>query len=122
RLAFIAARYLRTRRDGMPPLTPIEAQLLDALRHEGLSPMTQFGIGRFRVDFAFPSRGLAVEADGRPWHDAERDAARDAHLRNLGWEVLRFSGSEIHRDASRIAKGVADVLENRNNSVTYSEL
>lgn len=123
RLIYIAERYLRNERpDGLPPLTPIEVRLLTAMRDSSLTPEVQFGIGRYRVDFAFPGQRLAIEADGRAWHDAERDAARDAHLETLGWQTLRFTGSEIYRDAQGVTDRIIRALEDRADTVSYTEL
>lgn len=123
RLVYLAERYLRNERaDGLPPLTPIEVRLLSAMRDRSLTPNVQFGIGRYRVDFAFPGHRLAVEADGRAWHDAERDASRDAHLETLGWKTLRFTGSEIFRDAQGATDRIVSALEERADIVVYTEL
>ena len=109
--------------DGLPPLTPIEHQLLSALRERGLDPQVQYGIDRFRVDFAFPEVRLAVEADGRDWHDAQRDTARDRRLRSFGWDVIRFTGSRIFREASIVAAEVAEAVANRRrDGLVYSEI
>lgn len=69
---------------------------------------------RIRLDFAVvgSARQVAVECDGFDFHDrtpdqATRDKARDRGMRRAGWDVLRFTGQEIHRDA---AKCVAEVL------------
>jgi DNA helicase II / ATP-dependent DNA helicase PcrA len=113
RMLYIAERYLRASHDGLPPLTPIEAALHEAMRAISLMPVPQYGIGTYRVDFAFPDRRLAVEADGRAWHDAQRDAARDEHLHRLGWEVLRLPGSEIHRNPAAAADRVRSALLRR---------
>jgi superfamily I DNA/RNA helicase/very-short-patch-repair endonuclease len=108
RFRYVVERYAARRvDDGLPPLTPIEDRLLRAMREHGLRPLVQHGIGPFRVDFALPERRLAIEADGREWHDAVRDRRRDEELAALGWEVLRFSGSDIHRAADRCADTVA---------------
>ncbi|MCI4371082.1 MAG: endonuclease domain-containing protein [Thermoplasmata archaeon] len=45
-------------------MSPIEATLYDAMRREGLSPIPQYYIQGYYVDFAFPDVGIAVEADG----------------------------------------------------------
>ena len=104
-------------------MTPIEHQLLLALREVGLEPQVQYGIDRFRVDFAFPEVRLAVEADGRAWHDADRDASRDRKLRSLGWEVVRFTGSRIHWESGAIAEELAArVSERRREGLTFSEV
>ena len=120
RLRHVAMHYLRT--GGDQPLTPIESMLLDAMVDAGLTPQTQYGIGPYRVDFAFPSHRLTIEADGRGWHDAVRDAVRDAHLAQMGWDVTRFSGSQIYRDAPGCARAVESTLARRGQSLVYSEL
>ncbi len=47
--------------------------------------------------------GLFVECDGHDYHErtkeqAARDRKRDRDFQSLGFNVLRFTGSEIHRD------------------------
>jgi len=121
RLHFIARRYHRqSSEDGLPPLTPIEGQLLTAMKSAGLMPQVQYGIDRFRVDFAFVPERLVVEADGRAWHDAERDAARDAHLMTLGWTTIRFTGSQIYRDVDTVIADVVEVLATQAASLRYT--
>jgi DNA helicase-2/ATP-dependent DNA helicase PcrA len=100
RLRFVSDRFtLGPGTDGLSPMTPIEVILYRAMRERGLAPVAQYGIGRYRVDFAFPDVRLVVECDGRPWHDPDRDRERDSALRRKGWEPLHFTGSEITRDA-----------------------
>lgn len=104
RLRHLAARYrLGPMPDGLPPMTPIERTLCEAMRARGLQPIAQYGIDRYRADFAFTDARVVVECDGKPWHDPDRDRRRDAVLRNRGWEPVHFSGSEIHRDAAGCA-------------------
>jgi len=111
RFGYVFDRFAARRiSEGLPPLTPIEERLHAALRSLGLRPRVQYGIDRFRVDFAFPEFRLAVEADGREWHDRARDQRRDAHLQALGWQVVHLTGSEIHWDAARCAAEVAEQL------------
>jgi DNA helicase-2/ATP-dependent DNA helicase PcrA len=111
KLRHMAERYsLRIGAHGDPPMTPIEVDLLSALRERGLRPVPQFGISRMRVDFAFPESGLVVEADGREWHDRLRDARRDAVLHDLGWVVARFTGAQINRNAADVAAEVDRIL------------
>ena len=123
RLHHIARQWLREERDPrLPPMTPIEWLLYDAMMELGLAPRSQYGIERFRADFAFPEARLTVECDGRAWHDAQRDARRDALLGKLGWEVVRFTGSEIWRDAKGVADAVRSLLADRARLVTYTPL
>lgn len=51
---------------------------------------------------------VAIELDGHEFHDrtkeqAARDRSRDRELSALGWTVLRFTGSEIWKDAKTCA-------------------
>ena len=107
RLQHIVSRFgVRPGLDGLPPLTPIEALLYDAMRARGLAPVAQYGIAKYRADFALTNVRLIVECDGRPWHDPDRDRRRDEALRRRGWEVIHFTGSEITRDAAACAAKV----------------
>lgn|SRR5262245_40754900 len=43
---------------------------------------------RYIMDFALPAEKVNIELDG-VWHWGFNDTARDAHLRSLGWKVIR---------------------------------
>lgn len=75
-------------------MTPIEEDAWNAIRRMGIPFYPQYPVGRYFVDFADPVRRIAVECDGKQWHDAVKDAARDAELRDLGWTVHRFTGRQ----------------------------
>jgi very-short-patch-repair endonuclease len=51
------------------------------------------------LDFAWPARMLACEADGRRWHstkaDFERWLLRDRALKELGWDVRYFGWTDV---------------------------
>ncbi len=95
-------------------LTPIEARLAAALRARGVDFRPQVEIGRFRADFLIApgpaDERLVVECDGAGFHDDVRDAARDRELRELGYTVLRFSGSQIYQDAPACAAAVVSAM------------
>lgn len=67
----------------------------------------QFKIHDYRVDFAVfhsadPAVKVVVECDGHDFHErtkgqAQRDKSRDRMLQQLGYKVIRFTGSEIYR-------------------------
>lgn len=71
----------------------------------------------YRVDFLFilelryPFGGkrveLIVEIDGHDYHErtkdqAQRDKSRDRLLTQAGYKIFRFTGSEVHRDISKV--------------------
>ncbi len=62
---------------------------------------TQMPVHRFTVDFAIPSVRICLEADGERWHrNAQRklrDRNRDAEIRKLGWQVLRFQSNILEK-------------------------
>jgi len=78
-------------------------------------PQVQFG--KYRVDFvmAMGDRGVIVECDGREYHHStreqiERDRERDADLKEAGWKVLRFPGTQIHNDPGRVTIDICGPL------------
>lgn len=88
--------------------SPIEDILLRELHILGIYPDVQFEVPPYRIDLALPEQMIAIECDGKEWHSSdkqiERDTKRDEFLRNNGWQVIRFSGKEIYKEADRIAK------------------
>jgi very-short-patch-repair endonuclease len=79
----------------------------------------QHQIGQLRVDFGVfvnvvrnEEVKIAVECDGRKFHAQEehqvaRDKGRDRCVQLVGWRPLRFTGSEIWRNAAKCAAEVA---------------
>ena len=60
---------------------------------------------RFIVDFLWRAQHLVVEMDGWQCHRTrsafEEDRARDARLKLLGFEVLRFTWRQVETMAGR---------------------
>ncbi|MDQ3766823.1 MAG: endonuclease domain-containing protein [Actinomycetota bacterium] len=98
----------------------LEARMLRLLRRAGLShPEIQYVIrdaGRFvrRVDFAYPSHRLAIEAFGYRWHSGrrawQRDLERGNELQRLGWRELRFSWEDVLTRGDRVAALIREGL------------
>lgn len=90
-----------------------------------LLPQVEIGrrgrVGYYRVDFGCVPLQVAVEIDGRSNHskpeDLKHDRERQAKLESWGWRVLRFTGSEVYRDAFLCAVDVLTVLEERQERV-----
>ena len=97
-------------------MSPIEVKLYEALRQDGLSPIPQFRIEGYIVDFAFPDVRLAIEADGREYHSGnrrDRDHKRDWILGRQGWTVKRFYGTTIHQRAGNCSFVIKREVEAR---------
>lgn len=89
--------------------SPIEASFLWEYKSKprpGCPPLIcQHNVGKFRLDFAVPEMMLCIELDGHEFHKTQEqrthDAARERWLQLNDWRVIRFTGSEIHKDVSR---------------------
>jgi very-short-patch-repair endonuclease len=68
-----------------------------------------------RLDLAWPSVKLAIEADGKAVHDAPtalyRDRRRSNDLQLLGWTVLRFTWADVTRHPEWVIAQVRKALE-----------
>ena len=77
-------------------------------------PTPQHQLNGYRLDFAWPDRKVAVEVDGHDYHKTKEqrsyDAKRDRELTKLGWTTLRFTGSDVHKDADAVADEVVQIL------------
>ena len=90
-------------------IPPTEDVMRRALREAGIPAEVQKWVAvgkkgrkkRFRLDFAVRCEkgNIAIECDNRKAHKGkrqrERDRAKDAALREGGWEVLRFSEHDL---------------------------
>jgi len=83
--------------DWMRVFTPIERMVWGDLRTTGVNMWPQYPVDRFFLDFADPKLRIAIECDGKEWHDPEKDADRDMELGELGWTVFRLSGADCKR-------------------------
>lgn len=78
-------------------MTPIERSMWSDIRGTGIVFYPQYPVLNFFVDFANPQMKIAIECDGKDWHDPKKDAIRDAKLRDIGWNVYRFTGSDCKK-------------------------
>ncbi len=58
-------------------------------------------------DFAIPESNLLIECDGGYWHkNKKRENLRESRLKELGWDIIRFSDTEIKSDLMGCANKV----------------
>lgn len=89
------------RLDFTSDMTPIEASAWSDIRCAGLPFFPQLPVLGYFLDFADPFKKIAIECDGKQWHNAEKDAKRDARLRADGWTVYRIPGHKCKRNLRR---------------------
>jgi very-short-patch-repair endonuclease len=110
---------VRDDRDGVLE-SRLEAALLRLLRdHQLPLPVAQHRVMHgdvfvARLDFAYPSHRLGIEADGFRWHASPerwaRDLRRENRLKVLGWMVLRFSWQDVHDRPEMVAGQIRAAL------------
>lgn len=98
-----------------PRTSYLETKMADAFLSIGLSARPQYLIGRYIADLAFPEKKIDVECDGTYWHNLpwkkEQDVRRDAHLKTMGWTVIRFWEDEINASPEACAIKVKELLK-----------
>jgi very-short-patch-repair endonuclease len=85
---------------------------------DGLLFVPQFAWSYYWSDWAIlnPTRhgALLIECDGRDFHSTKEqlahDAKKDAEARIRGYRTIRFTGSQIHKDADGCARKIFDVV------------
>lgn len=120
------AEYERTGRVHFDPyrldftsdMTPIEAAVWGDIRCAALPFFPQIPALNYFLDFADPFKKIAIECDGKEWHDAEKDAKRDARLAEDGWTVYRIPGSMCRRTLRR---PIDLLMEHEQNGYSHDE-
>lgn len=90
--------------------SPIERKLFNALTYNGYSVSCQVRCGRYRIDLALPPQQIAIECDGKAYHSSPsqkaHDRKKDRYLRDNGWQVLRFTGSQINGNLKAVLQRI----------------
>jgi very-short-patch-repair endonuclease len=80
-------------------------------------PNRNVTVAGFLVDCHWPSTKLIVELDFYDYHrtpyEFDNDRRRDAHLKRLGFEVLRVSDQWLDSDPEGVAQTVEELLRRR---------
>jgi very-short-patch-repair endonuclease len=100
-----------------PPDGLLEPRMARLLRDHGLPPAVfqhvVSGTGA-RVDFAYPAARLAIEVDGYEVHGTPRAMAADHQRQNrlvlAGWDVIRFTWTQVVRHPTQVAADVRRAL------------
>jgi very-short-patch-repair endonuclease len=83
-------------------------------RHKLPAPEVNVRVGTLEVDFLWRRCRVIVETDGYRYHRGrvafESDHDRDLRLRESGFDVLRFSETQLETESERVAVAVRRAL------------
>jgi very-short-patch-repair endonuclease len=100
-----ARRLLLAASDGAR--SEAERLLVKLLREAGITGWkTNYPVGGYKVDVAFPGQMVAIEVDGWAFHSDPEVFAKDRKRQNaislLGWKVLRFTWLDLTEYPQRV--------------------
>jgi very-short-patch-repair endonuclease/transposase len=100
-----ARRLLHAASDGAR--SEAERLLVQLLRARNITGwQTNYPIGGYKVDVAFPKQKVAIEVDGWAFHSDHEDFHKDRRRQNkivqLGWKVLRFTWLDLTEYPERV--------------------
>jgi very-short-patch-repair endonuclease len=89
--------------DWLKLFTPIECALWEEIRDIGAVFYPQYPVGRYFVDFGNPVARVAIECDGKEFHqDRAADSLRQAEIEAQGWVVYRITGRDCMISADEV--------------------
>jgi very-short-patch-repair endonuclease len=94
-------------------MTDVEKKLWSALRDrrfEHFKFRRQVPVGRYIVDFVCQERSVIVELDGSQHEGSTYDLARDAWLRSIGYDVLRFWNIDVNQALDGVLITILEAL------------
>ena len=78
----------------------LEAKMRHALEKLKVNFQQEVKFGKFHADFVIPEKKIVIECDSY-WHESkyvkERDDRKDTFLKKLGYQVFRFSETQIKK-------------------------
>ena len=85
------------------------------LRNSSLpTPERQYPVGRFRLDFAWPSLRIVCECDGFEHHGSrlawKRDRGRLAAIEAAGWRIVHVTWADVTREPDQTRDRLALAL------------
>jgi len=90
----------------------------DFLKRLPVTAHRQKVLGTYIVDFYIASAKIVIELDGsQHYEDAHRirDEQRDAYLRSIGCQVLRYSNADVSRRFDSVCEDIYNHLQAINN-------
>lgn len=108
-----ARRLLQAASDGAR--SEAERLLVKLLRQAGITGWkTNYRVGGYKVDVAFPTEKVAIEVDGWAFHSDPEVFVKDRQRQNaialLGWQVLRFTWLDLTEYPQRVIAEIRSAI------------
>ena len=108
-----ARRLLQAASDGAR--SEAERLLVKLLRDAGIKGWTtNYPIGKYKADVAFPKERVDIEVDGWAFHSDPEVFAKDRERQNaialMGWQVLRFTWLDLTEHPQRVIAEIAAAI------------
>jgi very-short-patch-repair endonuclease len=106
-----------------PSASPIEVAFWNAAKPRIPELQREYWIdNKYRVDFIIPSKKLVTELYGYRYHNSKeklaKDAERERYLQLKGYQVIRFTGSEVYRRPQYCVDQVLAIASKRQTAAT----
>jgi very-short-patch-repair endonuclease len=116
-----ARRLLQAASDGAR--SEAERLLVQLLREAGITGwLTNYPVGGYKIDVAFPEFKIALETDGWAFHSDptafQHDRKRQNYLALLGWQVLRFTWLDLVEYPGRVIAVIRSAISARKRAVS----
>lgn len=90
-----------------PSEKALDVVLSETLPRHNLKHFPQHVAGSQILDFAIPSKRLAIEVDGLyHFFNGRKDAFRTKLLSKRGWRVIRFTNHDVNTDITQVVKDI----------------
>ena len=92
--------------------------LVKLLRENGITGWrTNYPIGPYKVDVAFPGPMVVIEVDGWAFHSDQEvfqgDRKRQNYIALMGWQVLRFTWLDLVEYPQRVIAEIRSAISAR---------
>lgn len=104
-----------------PEQSPIEKKFWENAKPVIPELQNEVWVSNYRVDFLIPSKKIIIELYGYTYHNTKhkitKDAERERNLQKMGYQVIRFTGSEIFKDVKKCIKEVLELAKIEKNEL-----
>lgn len=98
--------------------SPIEHVLAQILKGMGIKYKQNQYIGNMEVDFLLEDQKLVIEANGKWYHNQQKDSKKANDLFKMGYRVIQFWGTDIMNRPDKIRKNLIRKAARRGINIT----